>query len=251
MKIVVIGGSGRIGSKLMNILRDEGHDAVSASPQSGVNAVTGQGLAEALVNCDVVVDVSNSPSWADQAVMDFFEKSTRNLLAAETAAGVRHHVALSVVGADRMHGSGYMRAKVAQENLIKASRVPYTILRATQFMEFVEAIAESCVVGNEVRAPRAQIQPVAADDVALTLAEITVAEPVRGIVELAGPQPFTFEDILRRTLRAKHDDRPVITDPAATYYGEALEDRTLLPGDGPRLGTVQMTNWLERSLAHA
>ena len=242
MKIVVIGGSGLIGKKLVPILREHGHEAVSASPSSGVNAVTGEGLAEALAGANVVVDVSNSPSWADDAVMEFFDTSTRNLLAAEKAAGVGHHVALSVVGADRMPDSGYMRAKVHQERLIEAGGVPYTIVRATQFFEFLGGIA-----GNGRRRqsalPTAPMQPLAADDVAAALADIALEPPANGMVEVAGPESLSIADFVGRYLAASGDKRTVVADPEARYFGAALDAAGLNPGANPRLGPTRFEDW--------
>lgn len=248
MKIVVIGGSGLIGKKLVNGLRERGHEAVAASPSAGVNAVTGEGLTDALVGAQVVVDVTNSPSFEDGPVLEFFEKSSRNLLAAEAIAGVGYHVALSVVGADRIPESGYMRAKAAQEKLIKSGGVPYTILRATQFFEFMGAIAQSATDGQTVRLPSAFIQPVMSDDVAAALVDITLGEPVNGMVELAGPNRFHFDELIRRFLRANHDPRQVVTDAHARYYGTELDDRTLIPGDNSLIGSTRFEDWLNRSL---
>ena len=249
MKIVVIGGSGLIGKKLVPILRRQGHEAVSASPSSGVNALTGEGLAGALAVATVVLDVSNSPSWEDQAVMEFFGTSTRNLLAAEAAAGVKHHVALSVVGADRMPDSGYMRAKVNQEKLIEAGGVPYTIVRATQFFEFLGGIAGPRADGDTVRLPTAPMQPLAADDVAAALAEVVVGAPVNGIVELAGPEALPIAEFVGRFLTASGDTRTVVADPQARYFGAALDDRGLNPGDNPRVGPTRFKDWLGRSVS--
>src|SRR6187399_1071824 len=218
MKIVVIGGSGLIGKKVVTNLRQHGHEVVAASPSSGVNTVTGEGLAQALAGAQVVVDVANAPSWEDKAVLEFFETSGRNLLAAEAAAGVGHHVALSVVGTDRLLASGYFRAKMAQENLIRASKIPYTIVRATQFFEFVGSIVQSATEGQEVRLPPALLQPIAADDVAAALADAAVDEPVNGMVELAGPEPIGLDELARQLLRATHDPRTVITDVRARYF---------------------------------
>jgi uncharacterized protein YbjT (DUF2867 family) len=248
MKIVVIGGSGLIGSKLVNNLRRHGHEVVAASPSSGVNTLTGEGLAEALAGARVVVDVANSPSFEDKAVLEFFERSGRNLLAAEEAAGVRHHVALSVVGADRLPDSGYMRAKVAQERLIKASKIPYTIVRATQFFEFVGGIAQSATEGQTVRLPSALMQPIVSDDVAAALAEIAVAEPLNGTVELAGPEPIRLDELVRRFLSAKRDARTVTTDARALYFGTELNDQSLTPGAHPRIGPTRFEEWLGRSV---
>jgi uncharacterized protein YbjT (DUF2867 family) len=251
MKIVVIGGSGLIGSKLVNNLRKRGHEVVAASPSSGVNTLTGEGLAGALAGARVVVDVANSPSFEDRAVMEFFETSGRNLLAAETAAGVGHHVALSVVGADRLPDSGYMRAKVAQENLIKASKVPYTIVRATQFFEFVGGIAQSATEGQTVRLPPALMQPIVSDDVAAALADVAVGEPRNGTIELAGPEPIRMDDLVRRLLSAKRDTRTVTTDAHARYFGTELNDRSLTPGANPRIGPTRYGDWLARSVSQS
>src|SRR4249920_1298981 len=247
MKIVVIGGSGLIGKKLVNNLRQGGHEVVSASPSSGVNTITGEGLAAALVGAKVVVDVANAPSWEDKAVLDFFETSGRNLLAAEAVAGVGHHVALSVVGTDRLLASGYFRAKMAQENLIKASPIPYTILRATQFFEFVGGIAQSATEGQTVRLPPVLMQPIVSDDVAATLAEAALAEPLNGTVDLAGPEPIRQDDLVRQFLNATGDTRTVITDPKALYFGIAVDYRSLTPGDNPRLGPTRFADWLAQN----
>src|SRR5213593_1504432 len=236
IKIVVVGGSGLIGSKLVKKLRERGHEAVAASRDSGVNTLTGEGLAEAMRGASVVVDVANSPSFEDTAVLKFFETSGRNLLAAEAGAGVGHHVALSVVGTDRLLTSGYFRAKMAQENLIKASLIPYTIVRATQFFEFVGSIAQSATEGQTVRLPPALMQPIVSDDVAAALAEIAVAEPLNGTVELAGPEPIHMDELVRRYLSANRDARKVTTDVHAGYFGTAVNDQSLTPGDQPRLG---------------
>jgi uncharacterized protein YbjT (DUF2867 family) len=247
MKIVVIGGSGLIGSKLVNKLRESGHEAVAASPTSGVNTLTGEGLAEALKGASVVVDVSNAPSWEDAAVLKFFETSTRNLLISEAAAGVGHHVALSVVGTERLLESGYFRAKIAQENLIKGSSIPYSIIRATQFFEFVKSIADLSTDGNEVRLPPALIQPMAADDVASAVGRIAMGSPVNGTVEVAGPEQFRLDELIRRGLAARKDPREVITDPHARYYGVKVSESTLVPGDDARLGETRFENWLSQS----
>jgi uncharacterized protein YbjT (DUF2867 family) len=248
MKLVVIGGSGLIGKKLIPLLRGRGHEAVSASPSSGVNTITGEGLPEALAGADVVVDVTNSPSWEDKAVLEFFETSTRNILAAEAAAGVTHHVALSVVGADRISESGYMRAKVAQEKLIKASSVPYTILRATQFFEFLGAIAGSGT--GTVRVPDAPMQPIAADDVAATLADVAMESPAGGILEVAGPESLSMAAFVGKALAASGDTRSVVADPQARYYGAALDDLGLKPrGANPRIAPTRFEGWLDRSAA--
>ena len=247
MKIVVVGGSGLIGSKLVQNLRQLDHDVVAASPSSGVNTITGVGLAAGLTDAQVVVDVTNAPSWEDKAVLEFFETSTRNLLAAEATAGVRHHVALSVVGTDRLLQSGYFRAKMAQENLIKVSKVPYTIVRATQFFEFVNGIAQSATDGQTVRLPPALIQPIVSDDVAAALADVTVGVPVNGTVELAGPEPIRLDELVRRFLSAKQDARQVVTDVHARYFGIELNDQSLTPGDNPRIGPTRFADWLSRS----
>src|SRR3954465_11638391 len=246
MKIVVIGGSGRLGKKLVPILRELGHQAVPASPSSGVNALTGEGLAEALAGAGVVVDVANSPSFADDAVLKFFETSTRNLLAAEAAAGVGHHVALSVVGADRLPDSGYMRAKVAQERLIAAGKVPYTIVRATQFFEFVGGIAQSATDGQTVRLPPALMQPLLGDGGAAACARVAVAGPLTRTVELAGPEPIRQDDLVRQYLVANKDAREVITDVHARYFGTELNDRSLTPGEDPLIGPTRFGDWLRR-----
>ncbi len=248
MKIVVIGGSGLIGTKLVHNLRQLGHEVVAASPASGVNTITGEGLAEALVGAQVVVDVANSPSFEDKAVLDFFETSGRNLLAAEATAGVGHHVALSVVGTHRLLASGYFRAKMAQENLIKASKIPYTILRSTQFFEFVSAMAEFSTDGQTVRLPPAPLQPIVSDDVADALAEIAVAEPLNGTVEVAGPERIPLDELVRRFLSANRDARKVITDVHARYYGIEVNDQSLTPGDNPRIGKTRFEDWLSRSM---
>jgi uncharacterized protein YbjT (DUF2867 family) len=249
MKIVIIGGTGLIGSKLVNKLRDQGHQAVPASPDTGVNTLTGEGLADGLDGADVVVDVSNSPSFEDAAVLRFFETSTRNLLAAEAAAGVGHHVALSVVGtgSDGLSESGYIRAKVAQENLIRSSSIPYSIVHATQFYEFIKGIADASTVGDTVRVAPVLIQPMAAEDVASALARVAVGPPVNGVVEVAGPQPVRLNELVRRRLAADHDPREVIPDPQARYFGAVLGERTLLPGDAARLAETRFEDWLSAS----
>ena len=247
MKIVVIGGSGLIGKKVVNNLRQQGHEVVAASPSSGVNTVTGEGLAQALDGAQVVVDVANAPSWEDNAVLAFFETSGRNLLAAEAAAGVSHHVALSVVGTDRLLGSGYFRAKMAQEKLIKASSIPYTIVRATQFFEFVGGIAKSATEGETVRLPPALMQPIAADDVAAVVADVALAKPLNGTFDLAGPEPIRQDGLVREFLNATGDARTVITDPKALYYGITVNDQSLTPGDNPRIGPTRFEDWLRRS----
>ncbi|CCB66453.1 SDR family oxidoreductase [Hyphomicrobium sp. MC1] len=244
MKIVVVGGTGLIGSKLIPHLRKMGHEAIAASPNSGVNTITREGLAEAMSGTQVVVDVANSPSFEDKAVLEFFETSGRNLLAAEAAAGVTHHVALSVVGADRLPESGYLRAKVAQEALIKASKIPFTILRSTQFFEFVGAIAQSATKGNDVHLSPAFLQPVFSDDVAAALADLTVGNPVNGIVEVAGPEKIPLDEIGRRYLSATGDGRRVIADIHARYFGTELNDKSLTPADKAILGRHRFDDWL-------
>lgn len=249
MKIVIIGGTGLIGSKVVQQLREHGHEAVPASPDTGVNTLTGEGLDQALAGAEVVIDVSNSPSFEDAAVLDFFRTSTGNVLAAERKAGVRHHVALSVVGADRMEESGYMRAKAAQEELIRASGIPWSIVRATQFYEFVPRIADGFTVGSEVRVPPVLFQPMAADDVARAVARASVGEPANGIVEVGGPQQFRFDELIRRALAARQDPRQVVADPAARYFGAVLAERTLVPGDGARLGEVTLEMYVNQKAA--
>ena len=244
MKIVIIGGTGLVGSKVVIRLRDQGHEAVAASPDTGVDTVTGAGLAQALDGADVVVDVSNSPSFDDAAVLEFFETSTRNLLAAEAAAGVRHHVALSVVGTPRLSESGYFRAKIAQERLIGESSVPHTIVRATQFFEFIKGIADKATVGATVRVAPVLIQPMAAADVAKAVAAAAVGAPANGIVETGGPEQFRLDALVRGALRARQDAREVIADPEARYFGARLGERTLLPGDDALLGQVTLDEWL-------
>src|SRR6267378_5790875 len=247
MKIIVIGGTGLIGTKVVKNLRDKGHEAVAAAPSKGINSVTGEGLAAALVGAQVVVDVANSPSWEDKAVLDFFETSGRNLLAAEAAAGVGHHVALSVVGTDRLLASGYFRAKMAQENLIKASPIPYTIVRATQFFEFVSGIAQAATEGQTVRLPPILMQPIVSDDVAAVMADVALAEPSNGTLDLAGPKPIRQDELVRQFLNATGDPRTVITDPKALYYGISVNDQSLTPGDHARLGPTRFADWLSRN----
>src|SRR6267378_2221156 len=246
MKIVVIGGSGLIGKKVVTNLRQHGQEVVAASPSSGVNTITGEGLARALAGAQVVVDVANSPSFEDTAVLKFFETSGRNLLAAEAAAGVGHHVALSVVGTDRLLTSGYFRAKMAQENLIKASLIPYTIVRATQFFEFVGSIAQSATDGQTVRLSPALMQPIVSDDVAAALADVAVGKPVNGTVEVAGPEPIRLDELVRRFLIANRDARKVTTDAQALYFGTELNDQSLTPGDNPRIGPTRFEDWLKK-----
>jgi uncharacterized protein YbjT (DUF2867 family) len=247
MKIVVIGGSGLIGSKLVEKLREARHDPLPASPDTGVDTLTGEGLQEALEGAQVVVDVSNAPAWDDAAVMDFFQTSSRNILAAEAAAGVKHHVALSVVGADRLRESGYMRAKIAQEETVKAASIPYTILRATQFFEFIGRMADAGVNGETIQLAPVLVQPEAADDVAAALAEIALGEPVNGIVELAGPEQFRLDELARHLLRANNDSRRVTADVHARYFGAELDEHSLTPGDGARIAPTRFEDWLSRS----
>ena len=247
MKIVVIGGSGLIGSKLVNKLREDGHDALAAAPDSGVDIITGKGLAEALEGAQVVVDVANAPAWDDAAVLDFFRTSSRNLLAAETAAGVGHHVTLSVVGTDRLPESGYLRAKAAQEEVVKAGPVPYTIVRATQFFEFIGRIADSSTDGDTVRLPPALVQPEAADDVASTLADVAVGAPLNDTVELAGPEAFRLDELAQLLLSARDDPRQVTADVHARYFGAQVEDRSLTPGDDARIAPTRFEDWLRQS----
>jgi len=251
MKIVVIGGTGLIGSKSVAILRQGGHEVVAASPNSGVNTITGEGLNEALAGAQVVIDLANSPSFEDKAVLEFFETSGRNLLAAETAAGVRHHVALSIVGTDRTPDNGYFRAKVAQEKLIKASGVPYTIIRSTQFMEFLGAIAASGTDGNTVRISPGLFQPIAADDVAAIVANVALKPPRNGTVEIAGLERAPFNEFVARYLKAVGDPRKVVSDPEARYYGGRVEERSLVPLGEARLGRIGFDEWLRRSRAAA
>jgi uncharacterized protein YbjT (DUF2867 family) len=248
MKIVVIGGTGLIGSKLVEKLREDRHEPLAAALETGVNLLTGEGLAEVLDGAQVVVDVANAPAWDDAAVLDFFETSTHNLLAAETAAGVGHHVTLSVVGADRLAAeSGYMRAKVAQEELVKAGPIPYTIVRATQFFEFIGRIADSGADGDTIRLSPALVQPEAADDVASTLADIAVGAPLNDTVELAGPEAFRLDELARRVLSAQDDRRPVTADVHARYFGAELDDRSLTPGADARIAPTRFDDWLSRS----
>jgi len=244
MKIVVIGGSGLIGTKLVNKLLKQGHKVVAAAPSSGVNTITGEGLSEALAGAQVVVDVTNAPSWEDNAVLEFFKTSSRNVLAAETAAGVRHHVALSVVGTDRLLQSGYFRAKMAQEDLIKASKVPYTIVRATQFFEFTGAIAQFSTVGQTVHLPPALFQPIASDDVAAAMADVAVGAPVNGTIEIAGPERVGLDKFVGRFLTATQDPRKVVTDAHARYFGIEVNDQSLTPGNNARIGPTGFEAWL-------
>src|SRR6266446_2928836 len=253
MKIVVIGGSGLIGSKVVQKLVAQGHQAVAASPDSGVNTLTGEGLAEVMKGASVVVDVSNSPSWEDAAVLKFFETSTRNLLTNEAAAGVGHHVALSVVGTDRLSESGYFRAKIAQEKLIymHLPPIPYTIIHATQFFEFLKGLADISVVDGKVHLPPVQFQPMAADDVASGVSRVAVGPPVNGIVEIAGPDEFRVDELVRRRLASLNDPREVIADPNARYDGAKLSEKALVPGSNARLGETRFETWLTQPAAHA
>jgi len=244
MKIVVIGGTGLIGSKVVEKLKLKGHETIAAAPNTGVNTITGEGLAEALANAAVVVDVANAPSFEDQAAMDFFRTAGRNLTAAEVGAGVRHHVGLSVVGTDRLQDSGYFRAKLAQERLIESSPIPYTLIHATQFFEFVRAIAQFSTDGDTVRLPPVLFQPIAAEDVASAIAEAALAEPVNDTVEIAGPDTFTLPEAIRQVLAHDGDPRKVIVDPAATYYGIKVSEKTLVPGASARLGATKLDWWL-------
>jgi uncharacterized protein YbjT (DUF2867 family) len=249
MKLVVIGGTGLIGSKLVTRLRDRGHQAVPAAPSTGVNTLTGDGLDQVLAGAAVVVDVSNSPSFEDSAVLKFFEISTGNLLAAEAAAGVSHHVALSVVGCDRIPESGYLRAKVAQETLIRESAMPFSIVRATQFFEFVRRIADEATIGSRVRIPPVLFQPMAADDVANAVCSVALESPLEGIVEVAGPEQFRFDELIRLGLAARHDPREVVGDPNARYFGAVLGERALVPAGNARLGDIRFEDWLAQASA--
>jgi uncharacterized protein YbjT (DUF2867 family) len=251
MKIVVIGGTGLIGWKTVAILRQGGHEVVAASPKSGINSITGEGLKEAMAGAHVVIDLANSPSFEDKAVLEFFETSGRNLLAAEAAAGVRHHVALSIVGTDRMPDNGYFRAKVAQEKLIETSGIPYTIIRSTQFLEFLGGIAASGADGNIVRLSPGLFQPIAADDVASIVADVALGAPRSGIVEIAGPERAPFNEIVARYLKAVGDQREVVSDPEARYYGGRVEEQSLVPLGDARLGTIGLEEWLRRQPAKA
>ncbi len=249
MKIVVIGGTGLIGSKLVNKLREDGHEAVAAAPNTGVNTITGEGLAEVLKGASAVVDVSNSPDWEDAAVLKFFETSTRNLLTNEAAAGVRHHVALSVVGTDRLSESGYFRAKIAQEKLIRESSIPYSIVRATQFFEFLKGLADISMVDGKVHLPHVLFQPMSADDVASGVGRVAASQPVNGIIEIGGPEQFRVDELVRRRLASLKDSREVITDPNALYSGAKLSERTLVPDNIARLGETRFETWLTQPAA--
>jgi uncharacterized protein YbjT (DUF2867 family) len=248
MKIIVIGGTGLIGTKLVKALIERGHEAVPASPNTGVNTLTGEGLPEALDGADVVVDVSNSPSFEETAVLDFFTTSTGNLLAAEAAAGIGHHVALSVVGTERLSESGYFRAKISQEALIKASTIPYSIAHATQFFEFLKSIADAATEGNIVRLAPVLIQPMAADDVAIVVGRTAVGPPVNGTVEVAGPEQFRLDELIRKVLSASNDPREVVTDPTARYFGAELGEKTLVPDENATLGATRLVAWLDQSM---
>jgi uncharacterized protein YbjT (DUF2867 family) len=251
MRVVVIGGTGLIGSKLVTKLAEHGHEAVAASPNTGVNTLTGEGLAEAMEGTDVVVDVSNSPSFEADAVLSFFENSTKNLLEAEGQAGVGHHVALSVVGTERLTESGYFRGKIAQENLINESSIPYSIVRATQFFEFVKGIADGATDGNTIRLAPVLIQPMAADDVAGAVGRTAVGPPVNGIVEVAGPEQFRLDDLIKVALKERKDSREVVADPEARYFGALLSERTLVPDEGATLGEIRFEDWLAQTLVSA
>ena len=251
MKIVIIGGTGLIGSKLVTKLRERGHEAVPASPDTGVNTLTGEGLSAAIAGADVVIDVSNSPSFEDAAVLDFFRTSTGNILAAEAVAGVGHHVALSVVGSERLTESGYMRAKLAQEKLITESGIPYSIVKATQFFEFVPKIADGFTVDKEVRVPPVLLQPMAADDVAKAVGKVSVGSPLNGTLEVGGPEQFRADEIIRRALAARNDPRAVIADPTARYFGALLDDRSLVPGEGAQLGEITLAEYVKQKAAAA
>ncbi|HXU19387.1 MAG TPA: SDR family oxidoreductase [Verrucomicrobiae bacterium] len=249
MKIVVIGGTGLIGSKLVSKLRQRGYEAVAASPNSGVNTITGEGLAEVLKGAAVVVDVSNSPDWEDAAVLKFFETSTRNLLAGEAAAKVGHHVALSVVGTDRLSESGYFRAKIAQEKLIREGSIPYSIVHATQFFEFLKGLADISMVGDKVHLPPVLFQPMAAEDVATGVARVAIGSPVNGIVEIGGPEQFRVDELVRRRLASLKDSREVIADPNARYAGAKLSEKTLVPGNDAQLGETRFESWVAQASA--
>jgi uncharacterized protein YbjT (DUF2867 family) len=246
MKLTIIGGTGLIGSKLVTRLSEQGHEAVPAAPNTGVNTLTGEGLAQALQGASVVVDVSNSPSFEDKAVMEFFTTSTRNLLKYAAAAGVRHYVALSVVGTERIPDSPYLRAKNAQETLIKSGGIPYSIVHATQFFEFIKGIADEATDGNTVRVPRALIQPMAADDVANAVDRVAVGAPLNGTIEVGGPQPFRFDELIGQFLGARQDPRKVVVDPHARYFGAELGERSLIPADDARLGEIRFEEWLNQ-----
>jgi uncharacterized protein YbjT (DUF2867 family) len=247
MKIVVLGGTGLIGGKVVNLLGERGHEVVAASPSQGINSITGEGLTEALTGAQVVVDVTNSPSFEDKAVLEFFETSTRNVLAAEVKTGVVHHVAVSIVGSERLPASGYLRAKVAQEKLIQASAIPYTIVRATQFFEFVGRIADDATTGQTVHLPSVLFQPIFSDDLAANLAKIAVAKPLNGTIEMAGPDALPFDEVVRQYLVAHDDLRTVVRDEQARYFGTPLEKHSLVPGENALLGSTRFADWLNRT----
>ncbi len=247
MKIVVIGGTGLVGSKVVSNLRQKGHEVIAAAPNTGVNTITGEGLTEALAGAQIVIDVANSPSFADEAVLNFFKTAGRNLAAAERIAGVRHHIALSVVGTDRLPESGYLRAKFAQEELIRASGIPYTIIRSTQFFEFLGGIAQSATDDQSVRLSPAHLQPIASDDVAALVTKVATMAPANGVIELAGPERIGLDDLVRRYLAAKHDTREVVTDIHARYFGTELNDKSLTPGDNPHIGPTSFETWLAQA----
>ncbi|RWL92953.1 MAG: SDR family oxidoreductase [Mesorhizobium sp.] len=247
MKIVVIGGTGLIGSKTVERLRRKGHEVLAASPNNGVNTITGEGLKEALAGAQVVIDLANSPSFDDKAVLEFFETSGRNLLAAGKAAGVKHHIALSIVGAERLPKSGYLRAKLVQEKLIRESGIPYTIVHSTQFFEFLGGIAQSATVGDTVTLPSAYFQPIASDDVADIMTDVALSAPINGTIEIAGPEPTRMTDLVARFLKATNDTRKVVGDSHARYFGTELEDRSLVPGDHPRIGAIRFEDWLSHA----
>lgn len=247
MKIVVIGGTGLVGSKTVERLRKKGHEVIAASPNSGVNTITGEGLAEVLSGAQVVIDLANSPSFEDKAVLEFFETSGRNLLAAAKTAGVKHHIALSIVGAERLPKSGYMRAKMAQERLIRGSGIPYTIVHSTQFFEFVGGIAQDGTVGDIATVSSAYFQPIASDDVADIMADVALSPPVNGVIEIAGPEPVRMSDLVARFLKAMNDPRKVAGNPHAPYFGTELDERSLVPGANPRMGAIRFEDWFSRT----
>lgn len=247
MKIVIIGGTGLIGSKTAVRLRNKGHEVVAASPNTGVNTITGEGLTEALVGAQVVIDLANAPSWEDKAVLEFFETSGRNLLAAEANAGVKHHIALSIVGTDRLPENGYFRAKLAQERLIKESPIPYSIVHSTQFFEFLKGIADEATVGTTTRLSPAAFQPIASDDVADTMAEVALGNPLNGMIEIAGPERAPMNVIIARYLKAANDPRTVEADVHARYFGSELNDQSIVPGDGARIGKIGFEDWFRQS----
>jgi uncharacterized protein YbjT (DUF2867 family) len=247
MKIVVIGGTGLVGSKVVSNLRQKGHEVIAAAPNTGVNTITGEGLTEALAGAQIVIDVANSPSFADEAVLNFFKTAGHNLAAAERIAGVRHHIALSVVGTDRLPESGYLRAKFAQEELIRASGIPYTIIRSTQFFEFLGGIAQSATDGQSVHLSPAHLQPIASDDVAALVTKVATMAPANGVIELAGPERIGLDDLVRRYFAAKRDPREVVTDIHARYFGTELNDKSLTPGDNPHIGPTSFETWLAKA----